>query len=53
MTRQTAQRFCDLKPMKIALSENVRNASVIDLNRALTDTIVHCGRSRRERRDGP
>jgi len=40
MTRQTAQRFCDLKPMKIALSENVRNASVIDLNRALTDTIV-------------
>ena len=26
--------------MKIALTENVRNASVIDLNRALADTIV-------------
>ena len=34
------QRFGDLKPMKVALSENVRKASVIDLNRALADTIV-------------
>ena len=40
MTRQKAQRFGDLKPMKVALSENIRKASVIDLNRALADTIV-------------
>jgi|SRR5258705_8082363 starvation-inducible DNA-binding protein len=40
MTRQKAQRFGDLKPMKVALSENIRKASVIDLNRALADSIV-------------
>jgi len=41
MTRpRTQQRFGDLKPMKVALSENIRKASVIDLNRALADTIV-------------
>jgi len=34
------QRFADLKPMKLALSENVRKESIIDLNRALADTIV-------------
>jgi len=52
MTRQKAQRFGDLKPMKVALSENIRKASVIDLNRALADSIVlrdlykkHHGRS--------
>ena len=37
---KTQQRFGDLKPMKVALSENIRKASVIDLNRALADTIV-------------
>ena len=41
MTRpKTQQRYGDLKPMKVALSENIRKASVIDLNRALADTIV-------------
>src|SRR3979411_2282283 len=40
MTRQKAQRFGDLKSMKVALSENIRKASVIDLNRALADSIV-------------
>ena len=41
MTRpKIQQRFGDLKPMKVALSENIRKASVIDLNRALADTIV-------------
>ena len=40
MTHQTAQRFGDLKPMKVALSENIRKTSVIDLNRALADSIV-------------
>ena len=40
MTRpKTQQRYGDLKPMKVALSENIRKASVIDLNRALADTI--------------
>ncbi len=34
------QRFGDLKPMKVALSENVRKDSVVDLNRALADIIV-------------
>ena len=34
------QRFADLKPMKIGLSDAIRKASVIDLNRALADTIV-------------
>jgi starvation-inducible DNA-binding protein len=34
------QRFSDLKPMKVALSENIRKDSVEDLNRALADTIV-------------
>jgi starvation-inducible DNA-binding protein len=34
------QRFSDLKPMKLALSENVRKDSIVDLNRALADTIV-------------
>ncbi len=41
MTRpKTQQRYGDLKPMKVALSENIRKASVIDLNRALADSIV-------------
>jgi starvation-inducible DNA-binding protein len=41
MTRpKTQQRFGDLKPMKVALSENIRKASVIDLNRALADAMV-------------
>jgi starvation-inducible DNA-binding protein len=34
------QRFTDLKPMKVALSENIRKDSIEDLNRALSDTIV-------------
>ena len=34
------QRFADLKPMKVGLSETIRKASVLDLNRALADTIV-------------
>ena len=37
---KTQQRFGDLKPIKVALSENIRKASVIDLNRALADSIV-------------
>jgi len=41
MTRpKTQQRFGDLKSMEAAPSENIRKASVIDLNRALADTIV-------------
>lgn len=40
MTRHKTQRFGDLKPMKIALSDNTRKASVIDLNRVLADTII-------------
>ena len=34
------QRFEDLKPRKLALSDNIRKASVVDLNRALADVIV-------------
>jgi starvation-inducible DNA-binding protein len=34
------QRFSELKPMKVALSENVRKDSIVDLNRAPADTIV-------------
>lgn len=40
MTRHVAQRFGDLKPVKIALAEKARQASVTDLNRVLADTIV-------------
>ena len=39
-TTKSAQRFADLKLMKIGLSEAIRKASIIDLNRALADTIV-------------
>ena len=34
------QRFEDLKPMKLGLSETTREASIIDLNRTLSDAIV-------------
>ena len=37
---KSAQRFADLRPMKIGLSEAIRKASIIDLNRTLADTIV-------------
>jgi starvation-inducible DNA-binding protein len=37
---KTLQRYGDLKPVKVALSENIRKASVIDLNRALADAMV-------------
>ena len=41
MTHQTGdQRYTDLKPMKVGLSDTIRKASVIDLNRTLADTIV-------------
>jgi starvation-inducible DNA-binding protein len=40
MIRQKTQRFGDLKPMNVVLSENTRKASVTDLNRALADSIV-------------
>lgn len=38
--KKSHQRFEDLKPMKVALSDNIRKASVGDLNRALADSIV-------------
>ena len=34
------QRFGDLKPMKLGLSDKIRSASIIDLNRTLADAIV-------------
>ena len=41
MTRtKILQRFEDLKPMKLALSDAIRKASIIDLNRTLADAIV-------------
>lgn len=41
MTRtNTLQRYGDLKPVKLALSETIRKASIVDLNRTLADAIV-------------
>ncbi len=39
-TPRLTQRFEDLKPMKLALSDTIRKASIVDLNRTLADAIV-------------
>ena len=41
MTRtKILQRFGDLKPMQLALSDTSRKASILDLNRTLADALV-------------
>ena len=39
-TTKILQRFGDLKPVKLALSDTIRKASIVDLNRTLADAIV-------------